>query len=66
MSKKELRKELQETQEKLNIANNTICTQIEEIYKLTDMYENQLKIQDSEIKRLNTIINYHEMKVLSK
>lgn len=33
------------------------------IQKLSNMYESQLKVQDSEIRRLNIIINNYEVKL---
>ena len=58
--------------QRLGIANNTIKLQIDENVKLNrelnssltiqDLTEKHLKIAESEIKRLNVIINYLEMK----
>lgn len=62
-----VKKELKETQEKLNIANKTIFLQMEQINKLNafiDYKEREAQIQDNAIDRNNTIIKYLEGKVV--
>ena len=48
---------------KLNHANKTVALQMEGFDKMCEHYEGQLKVQDSEINRLNVIINYLESRI---
>lgn len=84
MKYKELRKQVMELQNKLNIANNTVAKQIEEnnrlnnvcdanidnfnesIDRLSKSYESQLKVQDKELSRRLTIINYLEDRLFNR
>lgn len=61
MTKKELKREVKFYKEQLEETNKTA---VESLNRLSDMYDRQLKVQDNEIKRLNTIIHYLETKCL--
>ena len=67
MTKKELEKAQANTQlqnKKLReIIKNLFNNNSESIEELTDIYENQLKVQDLEMRRLNIIIDNYEVKL---
>tara|TARA_R110000782_G_scaffold72165_2_gene144577 strand:+ start:1443 stop:1664 length:222 start_codon:yes stop_codon:yes gene_type:complete len=67
MKKKQLKNRIIEIKRKLIIATELIWKKekqiIKAVDKLTNMYESQLKVQDSEMRRLNIIIDNYEVKL---
>lgn len=62
-----LKRQVKETQLKLEIANKTIYEQMQHIEKLNkfiDFKETEARLQDNAIDRNNTIINYLESKII--
>lgn len=64
MTFKQLKKQNKELRNKLNLANVIVAKQKQYFDDMCNHYENQLKVQDNELKRRLTIIHYLETKCM--